>query len=139
MIDDLDLKLLEELRDNGRAAYADLAAMTGVSRRIKRLVAQNVIKFSAVSDPLKLGYTVRAMIALEVELAKIDKVCQQLVAYQCVHLVLTTFGRFHVFVLVHFPDEGLLKDFIIKDLSKLNGVRQLETFSVSDVHKGWRV
>jgi Lrp/AsnC family transcriptional regulator for asnA, asnC and gidA len=144
MIDDLDLKLLEELRDNGRAAYADLAAMTGVnkatvSRRIKRLVAQNVIKFSAVSDPLKLGFTVRAMIALEVELAKIDKVCQQLVAYQCVHLVLTTFGRFHVFVLVHFPDEGLLKDFIVKDLSKLDGVRQIETFSVSEVHKGWRV
>jgi DNA-binding Lrp family transcriptional regulator len=144
MIDDLDLKLIEELRDNGRAAYADLAEMTGVnkatvSRRIKRLVKQNVIKFSAVSDPLKLGFTVRAMIALEVELAKIDEVCQQLVSYQCVHLVLTTFGRFHVFVLVHFPDEGLLKDFIIKDLSKLNGVRQLETFSVSDVHKGWRV
>ena len=144
MIDDLDLKLIEELRDNGRATYADVANIAGinkatVSRRINRLVKDNVIKFSAISDPLKLGFVVRAMIALEVELAKIDSICTQLVAYPCVHLILTTFGRYHVFVLVHFPSEALLKDFIIKDISKLDGVKQLETFSVSDVHKGWRV
>ena len=144
MIDDLDLKLIEELRDDGRAPYAKLAEIAGVnkatvSRRVKRLVDENVIKFSAVSDPLKLGFIVRAMIALDVDLAKIDRICEQLVSYQCVHLILTTFGRYHVFVLVHFPNEMLLKDFIINDLSKLDGVKQLETFSVSDVHKGWRV
>ena len=42
MIDDLDLKLIEELRDDGRAPYAKLAEIAGVnkatvSRRVNRL------------------------------------------------------------------------------------------------------
>ena len=56
-LDDLDRRIIDELRVDGRASYADMGARIGLSpsavkRRVDRLVAQGVIRgFRVVLDP----------------------------------------------------------------------------------------
>jgi len=56
-LDDLDRRIIDELRVDGRASYADMGTRIGLSpsavkRRVDRLVAQGVIRgFRVVLDP----------------------------------------------------------------------------------------
>lgn len=140
MLTNIDLKLVEELRDNARIKYTDLAEKLGistatVSRRIERMLNKNVIKFIAIADMKKIGHMVSAMIVLDVELDKLDEVCTNIIANPNVYLVLTTFGRYDVFIMVHFPSEELLSKFIKLELAPVDGVKDVETFFVSNTYK----
>jgi Lrp/AsnC family transcriptional regulator, regulator for asnA, asnC and gidA len=60
-IDELDLKIIEELSRNGRAPFGQIAKTVGsstdtVNRRYERLVKNNVIKVSIQFNPELLGY-----------------------------------------------------------------------------------
>jgi DNA-binding Lrp family transcriptional regulator len=69
-MDDLDHRILEALRRDGRAPYTDIAATVGLSvsatkRRVDRLIDDEVIKgFVAVVDPAVVGWTMQAMVQL---------------------------------------------------------------------------
>jgi Lrp/AsnC family leucine-responsive transcriptional regulator len=60
-LDRIDLKIVEELRVDGRLSINELARRVGLSKtpcqaRLKRLMADGVIRgFRAVVDPHKLG------------------------------------------------------------------------------------
>ena len=70
-MDKIDLKLLSLLQENARYPLKHLAeevflSSPAVSTRIDRLEKQGIIKgYTAVVDPLKLGYHVTAFINLE--------------------------------------------------------------------------
>ena len=73
MVDDLDRKLIEELQENGRKAYIDLARKLGVvegtvRKRIKHLLAKDVIKIVAVPNVRKLGYGFISIMGLQVRM-----------------------------------------------------------------------
>jgi len=140
MLTSIDLKIVAELRNNARITYADLAEKLGistatVSRRIERMLNKNIIKFIAIADLKKTGHMVSAMIVLDVELNKLDEVCTKIIANPNVYLVLTTFGRYDVFIMVHFPNEEHLTKFIKLELASLDGVKDIEIFFVSDTYK----
>lgn len=60
-IDSIDLRIIEQLRDDGRLTITDLASRVGLSKtpcqmRLKRLIADGYIRgFRAITDPVKLG------------------------------------------------------------------------------------
>jgi DNA-binding Lrp family transcriptional regulator len=60
-IDELDLKIIEELTKNGRVPFSQIAQTVGsstdtVNRRYERLAKNNVLKVSIQFDPGLLGY-----------------------------------------------------------------------------------
>ncbi|MEV6902615.1 Lrp/AsnC family transcriptional regulator [Amycolatopsis sp. NPDC051372] len=69
-VDDIDLRLVEFLRLDGRRSYADMAAEVGLSlpavkRRVDRLQAAGVITgFTAQIDYTKLGWNIEAFTEL---------------------------------------------------------------------------
>ncbi len=85
-IDHLDLKIVSELRKNGRASISELANETGVTRqtiatRLKRLYDEDYVKVAGGLNLVKLGY-VMATVGLEVrsdeareEITKLMQVC----------------------------------------------------------------
>ena len=144
MVDEIYLKLIEELRDNGRAPYEKLAEKLGVStatisRRIDRLLKEKVIRFTTVADTKKIGYTARGLIALHVDFNKIEDVCNRLVGNPNIQLILTTFGRYDLFIMVHFKDEDTLTSFIKTELSNVIGINKVEIFYISELYKGYGV
>ena len=85
-IDHLDLKIVSELRKNGRASISELANETGVTRqtiatRLKRLYDEDYVRVAGGLNLVKLGY-VMATVGLEVrsdeareEITKLMQVC----------------------------------------------------------------
>ncbi|MCW2722937.1 Lrp/AsnC family transcriptional regulator [Pseudonocardia sp.] len=69
-LDDLDWRLLEVLQRDGRASYADLGRLVGLSasavtERVRRLEDTGVITgYAAEVDQEKLGLTITAMVRL---------------------------------------------------------------------------
>jgi Lrp/AsnC family transcriptional regulator, leucine-responsive regulatory protein len=69
-LDDTDWRLLEALQRDGRATYADLGRLVGLSpsavtERVRRLEESGVITgYTAEVDPEKLGLTVHALVRL---------------------------------------------------------------------------
>jgi len=69
-IDDLDRGILEALREDGRASYADMGTLIGLSasavkRRVDRMVSSGVIRgFSVLIDPEVDGRGTEAYVEL---------------------------------------------------------------------------
>lgn len=72
-LDEIDIKLLALLQEDGRMSQQDLAEAVGLSspatgERIRKLVDGGVIRrFSALLDPKKLGRDVTAFITVGIE------------------------------------------------------------------------
>ncbi|MEM4162284.1 MAG: winged helix-turn-helix transcriptional regulator [Thermoplasmata archaeon] len=61
-IDEIDIKILEILKDNGRISDSEIARKINVSndtvkRRRERMEKEGIIKIKALIDPKKFGYT----------------------------------------------------------------------------------
>jgi Lrp/AsnC family leucine-responsive transcriptional regulator len=69
-VDDIDRRLLDALRDNGRVTYAELARTVGLSApavhdRVGKLESSGVISgYHAAVDPAALGLGVTALIGI---------------------------------------------------------------------------
>ena len=69
----METKLLRRLQQNGRESWAALGQLLGltgpaVAERVRKLEERGVIRsFTAVLDPLSVGYTLLAFVAVTVE------------------------------------------------------------------------
>ncbi|MEV1050002.1 Lrp/AsnC family transcriptional regulator [Streptomyces sp. NPDC049887] len=69
-IDQIDMRILEALQQDGRASYAELArtvsmSASAVTERVRRLEESGVIRgYSAVVDPQRLGLGILAFVRL---------------------------------------------------------------------------
>lgn len=145
MIDDLDRRLITELAADARLKSTELAKKLGVSdttvrHRIGRLEKERIISPTIFVDAAKLGYTVIALIALQVDLGSIDAIAGELSRHANVGYVAECTGSHDMFVGVwlHSPNE--ITQFVKEFLSKLPGIRRSETYMILKVHKsdvGW--
>lgn len=137
-IDTVDQNLIKELQKDGRRSCTSLAKLLGisvssVSRRIARLLSEDAIRITVITDPKKLGYGSMAIIALDTDMNKIDAVCQRLIEYPNVGLIAISFGRFDVLISVRFPTSDEMVHFVKNELSLIEGVQQAETFYVAEL------
>ena len=92
-IDHLDLKIVSELRKNGRASISELANETGVTRqtiatRLKRLYDEDYLRVAGGLNLMKLSYEM-ATVRLEVRSEEMGNEVVKLM--QCCPRVLTIF------------------------------------------------
>ena len=101
-MDKLDSKIIELLQTDGRASNASIARHVGVSegtvrRRLKRLVDEEYIQVVALPDAAKLGYESQALVGIQVEPDKVDKVADCLYELSEISWVAVTTGSYDVF------------------------------------------
>jgi len=130
LLDDIDRALISALVADGRATYAALAPLVGMSQgsvrtRVQRLLDERIITVSGRIDPASLGLGVFCFAfveaatpaaALAAQLAEIDEV---------VFVVLAS-GRFDLMVEMRCADEQRLLE-ILDEIRALDGVRRLQT------------
>ena len=137
-IDAIDRAIIRALQDDGRASYADLASTVGLSppavrQRMQRLMETELLQVVAVTDPLKLGLPVMALVGLEVE-GDIREVAGAVDAIdEVIYLVLTS-GSFDIFAEVVCADMDQLFDVVNDRIKPLPGVRRTESFVYFDIH-----
>lgn len=133
LVTDTDRAIIRLLQENARMSYAELSRATGipestVRRRMDRLQQRGVIEFAMLADPARLGYDVRAMIGLRVELRMLDQIAAALREMKEVTFAAFLTGNFDIMVQVVVRSQEDLVDFLTRRLAPIDGIRSSETF-----------
>ncbi|MBT4513404.1 MAG: Lrp/AsnC family transcriptional regulator [Chloroflexi bacterium] len=131
-LDQLDLRLIEEVRRDALQTQHQLARTLGVNistvgRRLQHLMDENMIRIVAVPDPLALGFQTQAMIGINIEPGRVGAIASELAALRCVHHVLINTGQFDLIVWVGFKDDQELSAFVRERLGQIPGLLKYET------------
>jgi Lrp/AsnC family transcriptional regulator for asnA, asnC and gidA len=93
-----------------------------------RLQQRGVIEFAMLAEPAKLGYDLRAMIGLKVELQRLEEIATTLQAMNEVTFAAFVTGNFDILIQAVVRSQGALVDFLTKRLARIDGVKSTETF-----------
>ena len=132
-LSDLDKRIIEHLQEDGRRPFTQIAAVLGVSEaavraRTNRLIEKGVLQVVGVTDPLKLGFQVWAMIGVRVEAARLIEVAEEIASFPATDYVVVTAGGYDILVEAVAEDNESLLQFLSTRLRKIPGVRETETF-----------
>jgi DNA-binding Lrp family transcriptional regulator len=137
-LDEIDRRILSELIADGRIPVNELARRAGVSRatayaRFDRLLADGVVTgFRAEVDCSVLGYSITAMILVNVEQGDWSSVREQLVHLPGFEYLAVTSGGFDFVVIVRVHDVASLRDVVLDRLHRIKAVRSTQTVFVLD-------
>lgn len=131
-LDETSKRIIEQLQEDGRRAYATIGKAVGLSeaavrQRVQRLLESNVMQIVAVTDPLQVGFSRQAMIGVKVSGDMVD-VADRLAELPEVSYVVVTAGSFDVLVEVVCEDDDNLLDLLTHRIRALPGVESTETF-----------
>ena len=138
--DDLDLRIIDAYRSEGRLSYAEVARIVGASestvrRRVDRLVGRRILKFAALTDPRQLGLHVEALIGLNVEHGSLETVGRELARRTEVRFLGLAMGALDVLVVARFPSLDAWLSFRSSELGRIRGIQRVETFQIVKVLK----
>jgi Lrp/AsnC family transcriptional regulator for asnA, asnC and gidA len=136
--------IIEALQADGRASYAAIAKIVGLSeaavrQRVQRLLDTGVMQIVAVTDPLQVGFSRQAMIGVRVE-GELDGPAEAISALPQVAYVVTTAGSFDILCEVVCEDDDELLDVVGRRIRALPGVASTETFvylKLNKQHYNW--
>lgn len=130
-IDEIDLKILQLLDENGRMSYVDIGKVLNLSRvsireRVSQLTENGVIeKFTVVINSDKVGKSVSAFFEVDCEPASLVNVAETLANNPSVASCYQMTGpsTLHMHVLVE--DFSKLENFINEELYSLEGITRV--------------
>lgn len=131
-LDALDRALIAELQVDGRASYAALAKVVGLSeaaarQRVQRLLASNVMQVVAVTDPLTVNLARQAMIGVRAD-GDTREVGRLLAELPQVDYVVLCGGTFDILCEITCEDDEQLLTLLNDQVRKIPGIRSTETF-----------
>lgn len=146
-IDNIDLKIIELLQQNGRMSFMEIARTLGITERSVRyrynkLIKNEIIKITTVVNPPRVGYHVIADVFLEVEADKIQEVAQKMAEYNWISYVAYAIGETDVSVQVFAQDTEEVYRLVTDIIGKTPGVRKTVTSIVPKVLKDvyqWKI
>jgi Lrp/AsnC family transcriptional regulator, regulator for asnA, asnC and gidA len=132
-LDDVDLKIIDALRGDGRIAFSQIAEQLSVSpgmirMRYNRLVEMGYLKVVAISNPLRMGFKTMAMVGVRVDGDKMLTAADEISNFDEVVYLVVTSGRYDILVEVMCRDHKHLLEFLTERLYTVEGVRQSESF-----------
>jgi len=139
-LDEIDARIVEAFRSNGRLSNSEAARAVGVSeatvrRRVERLVDRQILKFAALTDPRMLGLKVEALIGLNVEPGSLESVGRALAKMDEVRFLGLAMGALDVLVVARFPSLDAWLAFRSVQLGQIPGIQRVETFQIVKVLK----
>ncbi|MFL5759230.1 MAG: Lrp/AsnC family transcriptional regulator [Thermomicrobiales bacterium] len=128
-----DRAIIRLLQQNARVSYAELSRVTGipestVRRRMDRLQQRGVIEFAMLAEPAKLGYDLRAVIGLKIELNRLEEIANTLQSMNEVTFAAFVTGNFDILIQAVVRSQDALVQFLTKRLARIEGVKSTETF-----------
>jgi Lrp/AsnC family transcriptional regulator for asnA, asnC and gidA len=139
-IDEIDRKIIEALQIDGRRPFTRLAADLGISeasvrQRVANLVNTQVMQIVAVTNPVKLGYSLAGMIGIRIAGARLFEAAEQISAFDEVIYLVICAGSFDLLAEIVCQDNDHFLRFLTEKLYKVEGVQQIESFLYLRVQK----
>jgi len=130
-LDTVDRAIIEALQANGRESFRRIAEKIGVAEatvraRYARLVADDILQVTGVTNPLGLGFDAQALVGVKTSGAP-ERVADELAGWTEASYVVIAAGRFDVLVELVCEDRRHLLD-LTNRMRALDGVVSTETF-----------
>lgn len=146
-MDHIDDKILEILKQNGKASATEISKVVGLSipavaERIRKMEHSGIIEgYGAKISRRKTGYNVTAFVMINLERSgDVEEFREKVILFpqvlECHHVV----GAFDYLlkVLVHTPDE--LESFLMSEITSIPTVASSQTFlCLSTLKEEWNV
>ncbi|MGW5113457.1 Lrp/AsnC family transcriptional regulator [Nocardia sp. NPDC004123] len=131
--DELDLAIIDNLQVDARRSNRSIAAELDISEgtvrsRIKRLLADNVIRIQAVSDISQFGIGAYAFVGITVRDGRFDEAAGALLARADLPQLSRTLGEFDFIATAFAPTRAALLSALLNEIALLPGIRRIETF-----------
>jgi Lrp/AsnC family transcriptional regulator for asnA, asnC and gidA len=139
-IDELDLKIISHLQENGRIPVAELAKKLNqpentVRYRIERLLKNGVIRrFTALVDPRALGLNVSAAVMFKVDPKKLDQLLEKLTSMKDVTNIYQLSGEWDLIAVVFAKDIQDLHE-RVEELRRAEGVKEMNVMITTRIIK----
>jgi Lrp/AsnC family transcriptional regulator for asnA, asnC and gidA len=133
-VDDLDLKLLSELKKNGNISIPLLAKKLNINAsvlysRIKRLIKKKMIKkFTIDIDETLLGFGVKAYVGINRDPKLKTEIHENLLQIAEIDRIIEVTGRFDLMVGALAEDLEQLHNIVVDKIGKIDGIQNTETF-----------
>ncbi len=148
VLDEIDKKILNTLQKNGKTTNSKLSKIVGISapatlERVKRLESAGVIShFTVVVDPVKLGYTIIAIINIGLNLSQLNSVADIKKKFAELEEIVECYqisGENDFILKVVSRDIKTYAEFINNTLTKIEGIQMINSSFVIDIVKEKKV
>jgi DNA-binding Lrp family transcriptional regulator len=131
-----DQAMVDELAADGRATYARLAYVSGMSesaaaRRVELLVGSGALYSDVDIAPEMLGYPAGATLYLEVTPSRVPAVGALLAAHQQTAFVAAVGGSANMVAAIRCRDVAEIYEYVTATLGRVDGVEHVEVSTVS--------
>ena len=141
MIDDIDRELIVELQEDGRRSYVELAEHLHISEatarsRVKRLLARDLLKVTAVPNLSELGFQFVSIVGIQVRLRDLKSIVDELKRHPAVSYLVNVTGHYDLIGIIVTRSSREFADFIESTVSIIPGIDRTESFVSLRVIKG---
>lgn len=139
-MDELDYKILDNLNENARKSYREIAreldiSLTTVANRIKRMEAEKIIeRYIPLINQEKIGFDLTAVINVKISQGKLLEVQERISKDNHVSGVYDITGDWDSLIIAHFRDRRDLNGFI-KGVLSIANVEKTNTQIVLNIVK----
>ena len=139
-VDEIDQRIIEALQQDGRRPFTKIAADMGISeasvrQRVAHLINTQVMQIVAITNPVKLGFTMASMIGIRISGERLLEAAQEISAFDEVIYLILCAGSFDILAEVVCRDNDHFLKFLTEKLYKVQGVQQAETYMYLRVYK----
>ncbi|MGV9205798.1 MAG: Lrp/AsnC family transcriptional regulator, partial [Promethearchaeia archaeon] len=139
-VDVVDLKILEELKEDGRRSYSDISEVVGkteatVRRRVKKMVKKGIIEKFTIKYNLNDKPKIKATIKIEPDFKDIKRILHELTSIEEVTDIWRLSGDCGIFVKVEIDSIEQFNPLIEKKISQIENAKIVETCFITDIIK----
>ncbi len=140
IVDNLDIAILSHLQKDGRKSFTDIARALGTSvgtvrNRVTKLIDENTVHIIGRMNPHRVGFNAPATINVSVEPHCLEEAIEEIAKFPEISYLAVVTGGYDLIVDVMCRDSNHLTEFLLNRLSKVRGVKHLETSIVLRIHK----
>jgi Lrp/AsnC family transcriptional regulator for asnA, asnC and gidA len=138
--DQLSLRILEQLQDDGRLSYREIGKRLGVApgtvrARVAQLVEEGGLEIVAVPNPWRMGLAFFAVVGLRLEAGHADEVADALAAREEVTWVGLVATGYDVMLEIALQDAQAFGRYKEDVLARLPGYVSSDVFLLWDIRK----
>ena len=139
-MDIVDLKILELLKDDGRKSYNEISENVGkteatVRRRVKNLIEEGVIKKFTIEYNIDSKPKTRATVKIEPDFKEIKNILKELIGIEEITDIWRLSGDCGLFIKVEIPSIEQFNPLIEEKISRIGGIKIMETCFITDIIK----
>lgn len=136
----IDLKILEELKQDSRISYNEIALKVGkteatVRRRVKKLIDDGTIKNFTIEYSIDSKPKTRATVKLEPDFKDVKRILTQLKQIEEITDIWRLSGECGLLLKIEIDSIELFNPLIEEKISAVNGIRIVETCFITDIIK----